>query len=517
VVAWIIRFGVVIEMALPVAGPEPKVPPGDGALARQDPIDVPVLGAVEPVERSGRLVLRRGLSRVTWLATSDGEPVITRGLTEPVPSARAMTLLTQLRSPRLVPLLGTAQLDGTTWLLSEQVDGVSLKRLLTLARLTPVQAGLLGAHLLRGVSALHERGLMHGRLHAGNVLISRSGALLLSDWALSSITSQRPVEELRRADFEAAGALLVCLAGAAGPPAGGNGSQQQALLTQMEQLGTETASAGLGSAASELENAVLGALPDDVGTASVRAQLAALVAIVSRNADVGSSPVEGQRRLAADQPLRRARTAFVAPTLPRSPVPAAAWQPFGRRMRTRWIFVAATVLVLASAGLIVARKPVSSWTGRLLHKHPEAVATSPKPSTRATASTKPKPIVQVATPRPVPVLAPASAGVVTGVVLRPLATCRPRSSCPLTVTIRLANTVEVERMNWAFTIVNRCTGVRTDVPGGSMTAQPGWAYVYDTRTVTVPVARSLAIVAMTTAPVRVASRPLLIATGSRTC
>jgi serine/threonine protein kinase len=499
-------------MALPVAGPEPGIPRPDGTRP-SEPTGEPALAPVETVERSGQLVLRRSLSRVTWLATTDGEPVIARSLTEPrALSARTMTVLTRLRSPHLVPLLGTADLDGTTWLLSERVEGVSLQRLLTLATLTPAQAGHLGAQLLRGIAALHEEGLAHGRLHAGNVLVSRGGDPLLTDWALSSITPTRPAEELRRADLDAAGAFLVSLARNARRPVVRNDPGQQALLTYMEQLGAASALADPAAAASELDSAVLGAVPDDVGTALVCSELAALVAMVTRTAEAGGSPAKEQR----PQPTHR--PAFVPPTLPRSAVPSAAWQPPGRRPRSRWIAATAIVLVLVAAGLIVARKPVSSLTDRLLHRHPSAAATTlPKPSTHPKATTKPKPAPQVATPGPVPVLAPASAGFVTGVVLRPLATCRPHSGCPLTVTIRLSPSVEVEHMHWAFTVVNRCTGARTDVPGGSMTAQPWWTYVYATRTVRLPAARFLAVVAMTTAPVRAASRPFLVATGSRTC
>jgi serine/threonine protein kinase len=497
-------------MALPVAGPEPGIPHPDGTRP-SEPTCEPVLAPADTLDRSGQLVLRRSLSRATWLATIDGGQVIARSLTDLRSlSVRTMTALAQLRSPHLVPLLGTADLDGTTWLLSVEVAGVSLQRLLALVRLTPAQAGQLGAQLLRGIAALHDEGLAHGRLHAGNVLVSRGGDPLLTDWALSSIAPTRPVEELRGADLEAAGALLVSLARNARRPVVRNDPGQQALLTHMEQVGVALASVDPAAAARELDSAVLGAIPEDVGTALICAELAALVTTVTRNAEAGGSPVKEQRPQAADRP------AFVPPTLPRSAVPSAAWQPPGRVRRSRWIAAAAVLMLAAAVALIVARKPVSSVTDRLLHRHPgSAATTSARPSTQPKATTKPKPAV--AMPRPVPVLAPVSAGFVTGVVLRPLATCRPHSDCQLTVTIRLAPSVEVEQMDWAFTVINRCTGARTDVPGGSMTAQPGWTYVYDTRTVHLPAARSLAIVALTTAPVRAASRPFLVASSSRTC
>jgi hypothetical protein len=329
--------------------------------------------------------------------------------------------------------------------------------------------------------------------------------------------SPRPLEELRRADLQAAGALLVGLAREARRPVVRGEPGQQALLARMEQLGAGAGSADPACAASELDDAVLGALPVDVGTGSVRAELAALVTMATRTADMNESPARAQPPQAPDQPPAAARPVFVPPRLPRSPVPAAAWLPPRRSTRTRWILAATAVLLLAAVGLIVAPKPVRSLADRLLHRHPAVATTSTTSSTQPRAGAKRKPAAQVATPHPVAALAPASAGFINGVVLRPLATCRPRSGCPLTVTIRLAPVVGVERMDWAFTVVNRCTGARTSVPGGSMTAQPGWTDVYDTRTVQLPAARLLAVVAVTTAPARAASPPLLIAAGSRTC
>ena len=498
-------------MALPVAG-DTGIPRPEGARP-SEPSGEPVPAAVETMDRDGRLVLRHSLSRATWLGTTGRGPVIARGLTEPLAvSARTMTALTLQRSPHVAPLLGAADLDGTTWLLSAPVEGVSLHRLLRLATLTPAQAGQLGAQVLRGIADLHGAGLAHGRLHAGNVLVSRGGDPVLTDWALSSIMPTRPVEELRGADLEAAGFLLAALARNARRPVMRDDPGQLALLTHMEQLGSADGLADPEAAATDLEHAVLGAAPDDAGAALLRAEIGALVAKVSRNAETDEAPPTRQRPRAA------ARPAFVPPRLPRSAVPSAAWQPPGRRPpRSRWIAAAVAVLVLLAAGLIVARKPVGSLTDRLLHRHTAAAKTSAKPATHPTPPARSAPAPHVAMPKPVPVLAPASAGFVSGVVVRPQTTCRARSGCPLVVTIRLAPAAEVEQMDWAFTVVNRCTGARTETRGGSMIAQPGWTFVYDTKTVQLPSARSLAVIAMTTAPVRAASRPFLVATGGRTC
>jgi serine/threonine protein kinase len=88
---------------------------------------------------------------------------------------QALATLTALRSAHLVPLIGAADVDGMAWLLSEHVGGASLHRSLTVATLTPVQAGYIAVQVLAGIARLHDAGLAHGRLHAGNVLVSRDG------------------------------------------------------------------------------------------------------------------------------------------------------------------------------------------------------------------------------------------------------------------------------------------------------------------------------------------------------
>jgi hypothetical protein len=50
-----------------------------------------------------------------------------------------------------------------------------------------------------------------------------------------------------------------------------------------------------------------------------------------------------------------------------------------------------------------------------------------------------------------------------------------------------------------------------------MTAQPNWRHVYATTKVPIPRARSVALVAMTTVPVRAASAPLTVPSGHAQC
>ena len=71
------------------------------------PLDFVVIGMAS--FDAGALSLVRSLSRSTWLARLDGALVVARAVTDP-PADEVEP------SPLLVPILGTADLDGTTWL-----------------------------------------------------------------------------------------------------------------------------------------------------------------------------------------------------------------------------------------------------------------------------------------------------------------------------------------------------------------------------------------------------------------
>jgi hypothetical protein len=427
----------------------------------RSPLDLVVIGMAPSSEVP--LDLMRGLSRTTWLARLDGSTVI----------ARAVTAAPQhiVDSPLLVPVIGVREIDGNTWLLSEQVDGASVERLLGLATLTPAQAAWLAARTLAALAALHDAGLAHGRVHAGNVLVGRDGSIRLGDWALGPPTSV----EARAADLAAAQAFIRALLRNATRPTTRHGG----LLADLERLAAEPIT-DPADAACELDVAV-----DDAAT--VAGELGALVSAMKRTSTQVVTP---------------------APLPPR--LPHTRRPPPRRLPQRRWVAAVATLLVLAAAGVVAV----------LLARHHNAAAPAP-PGSRAPSSrpptSAPSPTPSSATARHVAAVAPRSAGFVHGVLVRPVTACRPGASCPVTVTIRMIAHSDVKRVDWRFVLVNPCTGARTDAPGGSMTAQPNWQHVFTTTSVPLPQAPSVSLVAMTTAPVRAASPPLTVPSGHAQC
>jgi hypothetical protein len=114
-------------------------------------------------------------------------------------------------------------------------------------------------------------------------------------------------------------------------------------------------------------------------------------------------------------------------------------------------------------------------------------------------------------------VAPRSAGFVNAVELTPVETCQPGASCSVRVTIKITAHNDVKHVTWTFVLVDPCTGSRTDLPGGSMIAQPSWQHIYTTTRVPLPPTRSVALLAMTTTPVRAASAPVTVSSGHAQC
>jgi hypothetical protein len=453
----------------------------------------------EPVVPAAPALVRR-LGPTNWLVTADGRQLVARSCgSSGELDHSALAAIMQLGAPQLVPASGVAESDGTSWLLSEHVDGVALLRLLTVATLTPLQAGYVAAQIGAGIVELHEAGLAHGRLVPANVIVGPDGGPRLTDWAVSSLAAMSSGDELRAGDLVQLRALVATLARNADRPAARKREVDGALLRGLERFGAGPGRGYVHVLARELE-ALFVSSANGTG-AAVRAELANLVdVLVNRPGPDDYAVVEPPPPVTpvdAFPPGSLTRTALI-PT---------------RRPWRRWAAVLALVAVLGGVGYVVARKPID----RLLHRDVASDSTPSQPARSTAPGKTERPAVRRNLPHPVPTLGPASAGFVTAVVARPLSTCAPGRSCAIWVTIRLVPTATSTYMNWGFAVVNRCSGRVRHVSGGTMTAQPGWADAYDTRTVRLPDAHSLAVVAMTNSPVRVASEPLLVPRRDATC
>jgi hypothetical protein len=106
--------------------------------------------------------------------------------------------------------------------------------------------------------------------------------------------------------------------------------------------------------------------------------------------------------------------------------------------------------------------------------------------------------------------APAVAGSVRGVDLRPLGQCAAGAPCSVRLQVRVAPGAQPQIVTWSYRVVERCTGAVVPVPGGSVTVPAGGQRAAVVATVPLPAGQALGVVAVTRTPAVAASSPVLV-------
>jgi serine/threonine-protein kinase len=180
--------------------PAPDVPPAERSrLGKYELREVAGSGSFGVVYRAwdgelGRTVAVK-VPRLGRLATAADEE---RFLREARSSA-------QLRHPHLVALHDAGRLDGTCYLVSDFVEGVTLAQRLAAGRFTPAEAAALAAQVADALHYAHERGVIHRDVKPSNILLDGAGRAHVTDFGL--------------ARCEAAGATLTADGDLLGTPA----------------------------------------------------------------------------------------------------------------------------------------------------------------------------------------------------------------------------------------------------------------------------------------------------------
>lgn len=432
-----------------------------------------------------------------WVARApDGRVVAVWPVTGPEQASpraefrAALSRLTEVRHPCLIPVLAVGERDGSVWVVSELDQGRPLRRLLAVAALTPEQAAAVALGTLDGLRALHEADLGHGRLHEGRVHIGTAGEIRLGGWGLEpgSLDVDR-----RRADNEAAISLLGRLRRSVHQTGHRKTVQVDAFLAALEACCEDTGdAAALLVRAHRLAAALLAGETGD----RVTGELASLVAAMERR---HSTP----REIMA--PARAAPGALQRASWPRAGVSQATARPspgllFGVALLLLVAIGAAAVLAVRH---VPVRAPTASQHAR---QTPGVRVTNPAPTPAPTP----------AGPRPLPELAPATAGPITAVEIQPLqGSCQPATACPVQVTVRLQPQPSIQEVRWSFRVFDRCTGMTSTQPGVSVTALAGWPYVFGTSWPQLPAGHPLALLAVTEMPAAAASPPVLV--GGSAC
>lgn len=94
----------------------------------------------------------------------------------------------RVRHPGVVAVHDVAEVDGRPLIVMELVDGPSLEAVLRKSGpLDPREAAGIGAKVMDALAAAHEAGVLHRDVKPGNILLDRSGRVLLTDFGIATM------------------------------------------------------------------------------------------------------------------------------------------------------------------------------------------------------------------------------------------------------------------------------------------------------------------------------------------
>lgn len=181
-----------------------------GARARQ-PSNRRTIGRYQILERLGK-----GGMGVVWAAHDPhlkrkvAVKLLRPDIEDAVHEERLLTearAMARLSHPNVVHVYDAAADDGQLFVAMELVDGTNVARWLREGRRTWPE--VLGVFLAagRGLAAAHAADIVHRDFKPSNVLLSRDGRVLVTDFGLARATALEPDADRVRADIAAAGAL----------------------------------------------------------------------------------------------------------------------------------------------------------------------------------------------------------------------------------------------------------------------------------------------------------------------
>jgi Tol biopolymer transport system component len=110
--------------------------------------------------------------------------------------ARAVAALSH---PHILVLFDVGTHEGSPYLVTELLEGESLRERLQAGPLTPRKATEGGAEIAQGLAAAHEKGIIHRDLKPANVFITKDGHLKILDFGIAKLAPPRGAEERAKA------------------------------------------------------------------------------------------------------------------------------------------------------------------------------------------------------------------------------------------------------------------------------------------------------------------------------
>jgi serine/threonine protein kinase len=101
--------------------------------------------------------------------------------------AREARALAKLNHPHIVTLYEFGQTDGIYYFLMEYMDGLTLRQLLNLGRLSPAQALALVPQICDALQFAHNRGIVHRDIKPENLLLNKDGVIKIADFGVAKL------------------------------------------------------------------------------------------------------------------------------------------------------------------------------------------------------------------------------------------------------------------------------------------------------------------------------------------
>ncbi len=115
-------------------------------------------------------------------------------------------LAAAIAHPNVVTVHDVGRIDGMPFIVSELIEGESLRSVIDRGALSRERALQLGEQLVRGLAAAHARGVVHRDLKPDNLLVAPDGTLKILDFGLARLTGAHP--EWREPDATQPGTVL---------------------------------------------------------------------------------------------------------------------------------------------------------------------------------------------------------------------------------------------------------------------------------------------------------------------
>jgi hypothetical protein len=368
---------------------------------------------------------------------------------------------------------------------------LTLDRLLDRAKPSLAEAALLSALVLEALADLHDSGAALGGVDTKTVRLTTDGRVDLTGPRPAPKDEDGPNRDDRRADVRAAAGIVEAIDKAAGRPVRALTDREERLVARLTAAADARSLSRRGPrrAGRGLEMAIG---PCDQREAA-RERLTGLVRAVA-----GYDAISTVRAARTAGPLGAAgpRNGGGSPLARKLPPPARR-PPLWPRLWKPLAIVAAVLIIFGAEVTFFGDKVKRNVDTLLTHE--------------AQAADGPK------KPAALPDLGPPTAGPINHLDLRPLDGCRPEAMCNAVVQVAVAAQPAPMDVAWNFELFDRCGTLHETRPGGVMSIPAGGERAVQTVAVALPAGKSLALVPVATAPVRVAGSPMPLSPSDRPC